>query len=81
MEEMLEVVFPVRSVPRLYRKAVCSESEYEVGMRWSPACEDVSPEAEERPPLEAYTKQLDWEHWSVCNSDLWGVVTGCISAQ
>jgi hypothetical protein len=23
-----------------------------VGLRWSPACEDVSPEAEERPPSE-----------------------------
>jgi hypothetical protein len=31
--------------------------EQEVGVRWSPACEDVSPEAEERPLLEAVTKQ------------------------
>jgi hypothetical protein len=26
-------------------------------VRWSPACEDVSPGAEERPQLEAATKQ------------------------
>jgi hypothetical protein len=32
------------------------QSEYEVGVRWSQACEDVSSEAEERPPLEAVTK-------------------------
>jgi hypothetical protein len=31
----------------------------EFGVRWSPACEDVSPEAEERPPFEAVTKQRD----------------------
>jgi hypothetical protein len=36
--------FRVRS-----RRLVSSE----VGLRWSPACQDVSPEAEERPPLEA----------------------------
>jgi hypothetical protein len=31
--------------------------EYEVGVRWLPACEEVSPEAEEHPLLEAITKQ------------------------
>jgi hypothetical protein len=34
----------------------------EVSVRWSQACEDVSPEADERPPLEAVTEQRDWEH-------------------
>jgi hypothetical protein len=33
--------------------------EEEDGVRWPPACEDVRPEAEERPPLEAATKQRD----------------------
>jgi hypothetical protein len=36
---------------------ICSESE--VGVRWFPTCEDVSPEAEGRPPLEAVTEQRD----------------------
>jgi hypothetical protein len=35
-------------------------------VRWPPACEDVSSEAEERPLLEDVTKQRsedrDWEH-------------------
>jgi hypothetical protein len=31
--------------------------EQEVGVRWPPACEDVSPGAEERPLLENVTKQ------------------------
>jgi hypothetical protein len=43
-------------------------------VRWPPACEDVSPGAEERPLLEASTKQhgedRDREHWSLCDSDL-----------
>jgi hypothetical protein len=26
-------------------------------MKWAPACEDVNPEAQERPLLEAVTKQ------------------------
>jgi hypothetical protein len=30
-----------------------------VSVRWSPACEDVSPEAGKRPPLEAVTEQRD----------------------
>jgi hypothetical protein len=34
-------------------------SEYEVDVRWSPPYEDVSPEAQERPSLEAVTKQRD----------------------
>jgi hypothetical protein len=34
----------------------------EVDVRWSPACEDVNPETEERPPLEAVTKHRDLEH-------------------
>jgi hypothetical protein len=38
------------------------QSQYEVGVRWSLACKDVSLEAEERPPLETVTKQHDWEH-------------------
>jgi hypothetical protein len=33
----------------------------EVGVRQSPACEDVSSEVEERPPLEAVTGKLDEE--------------------
>jgi hypothetical protein len=54
----------MRSVPRLYRKAIWTyrvslQREYEVDVRLSPACEDVSPEAEERPPLEAVTEQRD----------------------
>jgi hypothetical protein len=62
MEELLEAVF---SVEKFSRSAVCSESDYKAGVRWSPACEDVSPGAEERPLLEAVTKQGDWKHWSV----------------
>jgi hypothetical protein len=38
------------------------QSGYEAGVKWSQAREDVSPEAEERPLLEAITKQRDWEH-------------------
>jgi hypothetical protein len=34
---------------------MCSE----VGVRWLPACKDVSLEAEERLPLEAVTEQCD----------------------
>jgi hypothetical protein len=65
--------FSLRSVPRLHRedqrdKPVSSAVESlqcavsrssEVGVRWSPACEDVCPEAEERPPLEAVTIYRD----------------------
>jgi hypothetical protein len=35
--------------------------EYEIGVRLPPACEDVSPGAEERPLLEDVIKQRDWE--------------------
>jgi hypothetical protein len=33
--------------------------EFDVGVGWSPARKDASPEAEERPPLEAVTEQRD----------------------
>jgi hypothetical protein len=33
----------------------------EVGVKWLQACEVVSSEAEEPLPLEAVTKQCDWE--------------------
>jgi hypothetical protein len=39
--------------------------EQEAGVRWSPPCTDVNPEADERPPLEDITSQRsedrDWE--------------------
>jgi hypothetical protein len=44
-----------------------------------------NPEKEERPPLEAATKQrlvkpvTHWEHYSMCNSDMWIVVTSPIN--
>jgi hypothetical protein len=64
IKELLEAVFSVWSVPRLYN---------EVGVKWPAACEDMSPEAEEHPLLEDITKQSteghDWEHWSLCDSD------------
>jgi hypothetical protein len=48
--------------------------EKEDDVRWPPDCEDVSPGAEERPLLEAATKQssedLDLEHLSLCDSDI-----------
>jgi hypothetical protein len=68
-QELLEAVFSVRSVPRLYnedqlplqvsRKRVLRRQlgKYEFGARWPPACEDVSPGAEERPLSEDVTKQ------------------------
>jgi hypothetical protein len=53
--------------------------------RWKLAVESQwqfgKAEAEERPQLEAVTEQRNWEHWSECNSDLWGVVTSCTSVQ
>jgi hypothetical protein len=39
-------------------------------VRWPPACEDVNSEAEERPLLEAVTKQRESESEPVCDSDL-----------
>jgi hypothetical protein len=63
---MLEVVFSLRSVPRLYNEDQLQLREsfetaaIKVG-GWcemaAPACEDASPEAEERPLMEAVTKQ------------------------
>jgi hypothetical protein len=54
--------FHYRSVLRLQLQ------EQEVGVKWLPACEDVSPEAEEHPLLGDITKQSsedrDWEHYS-----------------
>jgi hypothetical protein len=51
----------VRSIPRTschYGRVLRLQlEEEEVGVRWLPACEDVSPVAEERPLLEAATKQ------------------------
>jgi hypothetical protein len=48
--------------------------EQEVGVRWSPACEDVRQGAEECPLLEAVTKQhtkdRDGEHYFLCDDDL-----------
>jgi hypothetical protein len=48
------------------RASVETTEEYEIDVLWPPACENVSPEAEERPLLEAVTKQhsddRDWEH-------------------
>jgi hypothetical protein len=55
----MEETFFVWSMPRLYNETVLRQQseEWEVGVRWPPACEDVSPGAEERPLLEAVTKQ------------------------
>jgi hypothetical protein len=39
--------------------AEASSQEYKVDVRWSPACKNVSPEAEECLLLEAATKQRD----------------------
>jgi hypothetical protein len=52
MEELLVGVSSVRPIPRQYDEGVSLE-----GKRWSPACEDLSPEAEKGPPLGAATKQ------------------------
>jgi hypothetical protein len=54
----------------LYNKASCHYEtvlrqqleEWEFGVRWPPACEDLSLGAEERLRLENVTKQRDWEH-------------------
>jgi hypothetical protein len=64
-EELLEAVFSVRSVPRLYKEDQLSLQvsrrtqleEEEVGVRRPPACEDVSPEAEGFPLLEDVAQQ------------------------
>jgi hypothetical protein len=51
-------------------------------MRWPSACEDVSPGAGERPLLRDVTKQRsedrDWEHWSLCESDLYSAIMSCV---
>jgi hypothetical protein len=52
MKELLEAVFSVQSVPRLY-----NEDQKRLGVRRPPACEDMSPKEEERPLLEDVTKQ------------------------
>jgi hypothetical protein len=60
----VEVVFSAQFVPRLYKEEHMSLRESaeaavrRVGyVRWPPACEDVSPGAEDRPFLEDVTKQ------------------------
>jgi hypothetical protein len=53
----LEDVFSVWSVPRLYNEDQLPLEELEVGVRWPPACENLSPGAEQRPLLEDVTKQ------------------------
>jgi hypothetical protein len=65
------VVLYVRSVPGLCKKDKLPTilrrqlEEYEVGVRWPPACEDVSPGAKERPLLQGVTNRRsedrDWE--------------------
>jgi hypothetical protein len=71
--ELLEAVFSVRSVPKLYyedqmpwrrqfvnsARKVTAEGiqQLDVGVRWSSACEDVSSEGEEHPPLGSAAKQ------------------------
>jgi hypothetical protein len=61
---MWSAPFSVRSVRGLYANAgwtslVSLQRECEVGVGGSPACKDVSPEPEERPPLEAVIGQRD----------------------
>jgi hypothetical protein len=71
----LEAVFSVGSVPKLYYKDERDKrtsvektelEEWEVVVRWPPACEDVSPGTEEPPLLEDVTQQRSedrgWEH-------------------
>jgi hypothetical protein len=61
MEELLETLFSIRSVPKLRVYMKPSQSAVRVrdneGVRWSPACKDVSPEAEERLPFEVVAEQ------------------------
>jgi hypothetical protein len=58
MEELLEAVFSVRPMPKLYDKdqLPLQESPW-TAVEWPPACEDVSPDADDRPLLEHVTKQ------------------------
>jgi hypothetical protein len=50
-------------------------------MRWPPACEDVSPGAEEYPLLKDVTEQRsedrDWEHQTLTDSGLLIAVMNC----
>jgi hypothetical protein len=65
MEYLLEAVFSVQSMPRLYNEDQLPLQEspeiavkkYEFGVRWLPPCEDVSLGAEEHQPLENVSKQ------------------------
>jgi hypothetical protein len=73
----MEETLSARSVPRLYKegqlplRVLRRQLEVEeVGVRWPPACEDVSSEADERPLLEDVTKQRDLGYYPVCDSDL-----------
>jgi hypothetical protein len=52
-------VSPARELATEGSTSCGQRSEYEVGVRWSLPCEDVSPEAEERSPLEAAITQRD----------------------
>jgi hypothetical protein len=55
---MLGGVFSVLSVPRISNQdQLPLRDSLETGVKWPPACEDVSPVAEERPLLEDVTKQ------------------------
>jgi hypothetical protein len=84
IEELLEAIFSVRSVPRLYKESALSMQSIlrvQPGSYQAPASKDVSPEAEERPPLQAVTEQRDWEHYCVRDSDSWSVVTSRKSVQ
>jgi hypothetical protein len=56
------------------------QSQYEVGLKWSPARKDDS-EAEEHFPLEAATKRRDWGKYSMCDNDPYIVVTSCKIVQ
>jgi hypothetical protein len=45
-----------------WRECQLMSAEYQVGVEWSPACKEVSPESEELPSLGAATKQSEWEN-------------------
>jgi hypothetical protein len=67
MEELLEAVFSVRSVPSLYDKEQLRlrgnfemTEKCEVGVRWPSACEDISPGAEERPLVKTQQTETTW---------------------
>jgi hypothetical protein len=62
IEEQFEAMFSVRSVPRLYNEAQLplvksletAVRRVDVGVRWPPTCEDVSPGTGERPLVKTY---------------------------